>query len=109
MLKLLPPPPSATPRTIAITATTAMPAPIASARGDAWRGPRTPPTPLERTGGGVRTAVAAARRCSLALLPLGMRWKGSRLFGGPGGRQDQESNEKEEAGQGERSEERRVG
>src|SRR5690242_8544167 len=87
-----------------MTTTAAMPPPIASARGDAWRG-RTPPTPFERTGGGVRTAAAAAWRCCLALLPLGMRRKGSGCLGFHGfacGREDQESDKKEEGGQGER-------
>src|SRR6266571_3323976 len=76
------------------------PTTIARARGDAWRG-RTPPMPFDRTGGGVLSAVAASRLCCLALLPLGMRGKGSRLVGFPGGREDQESDEKEEAGEGE--------
>src|SRR5438874_7094591 len=104
-LTIPPPPPPplpplrTTPSTMAITMTRTTPPAIASARGDAWRA-RTPPTPFERTGGGV--AAAACCLCCLALLPLGMRGKGSRYFGLPGGREDQESDEKEEGREGER-------
>src|SRR5437588_3583038 len=103
-LTIPPPPPPplpllrTTPSTMAITATRTTPPAIASARGDAWRG-RTPPTPFERTGGGVLGAIAASRRCCLALFPLGMRGKGSRrlgFLGLPGAREDQESDEKKE-------------
>src|SRR5690349_4999348 len=85
---------------MAITMRRTTPPPIASARGDAWRA-RTPPTPFERTGGGVRTAAAAACLCCLALLPLGMSGKGSRYLGLPGRGEDQESDEKKEGGEGE--------
>ena len=84
---------------MAITMASAIPPPIASARGDAWRA-RTPPTPFERTGGGA--VAAAACLCCLALLPLGMSGKGSRYLGFPGGGEDQESDEKKEGGEGER-------
>src|SRR5690242_8188658 len=95
-----PPPPlvSATPRTIAITMARTMPPPIASATGDACR-VRAPPAPFERTGGG---AAAAARLCSLALFPLGMGRKGSRFLFRlvlTGRREDQESDEEQEAGE----------
>src|SRR6266550_7476343 len=97
-----PPPPlpplRTTPSTMAITMASAMPPPIASARGDACRA-RTPPTPFERTGGGA--VAAAACLCCLALLPLGMSGKGSRYLGFPGGGEDQESDEKKEGGEGE--------
>src|SRR5579859_717454 len=83
--------------TIAITMTSTAPPPIASARGDAWRGPD---PPLERTGGGVR--VAASRRCCLARLPLGIGRKGSRVLGRLQGRHDQESDEQQEARERER-------
>src|SRR5690242_2614827 len=89
------PPLSTIPRTIATTTSATTPPAMASARGDAWRA-RTPPAPFERTGGGVRTAVAAACLCCLALLPLGMRGKGSGRLGLSGGCEDQESDEKEE-------------
>src|ERR1700751_2486806 len=95
----LPPPPlllRTTPSTIAMTATSTTPPTIASARGEAWRA-RVPPAPFERTGGGA--ATAASLRCCLALLPLGMSGKGSRLLGCSGGRKDQESDEKQEAGE----------
>src|SRR5436305_9523198 len=99
VFELPPPLPRTTARTIAMMTTSATPPAIPRVRGDAWRA-RDPPAPFERTGGGVRPAVAAAAwRCCLALLPLGMRRKGSRSLGFPGGRKDQESNEKEEAGQ----------
>src|SRR6478752_10822906 len=90
------PPLRTTPSTMAITMASAMPPPIASARGDAWR-PRVPPTPFERTGGGAATAAACL--CCLALLPLGMGGKGSRYLGLPGRGEDQESDEKEEGGE----------
>src|SRR6476646_7199568 len=99
---LLPPPPlllRTTPSTIATTATRTTPPTIASTRGEAWRA-RVPPAPFERTGGGA--ATAASLRCCLALLPLGMSGKGSRLLGGFGGREDQESDEKQKAGERER-------
>src|SRR6478736_10421442 len=96
-----PPPPlpplRTTPSTMAITMASAIPPPMASARGDAWRA-RTPPTPFERTGGGAVTAAACL--CCLALLPLGMSGKGSRCIGLPGGGEDQESDEKEEGREG---------
>src|SRR5690349_15524451 len=85
--------------TARITIRTTPPA-MASARGDAWRA-RAPPTPLERTGGGVRAAAAACCLCCLALLPLGMRGKGSGHLGFPGRGKDQESDEKQERGEGE--------
>src|SRR5215475_4345356 len=95
----LPPLLRTTPSTIAITASRTTPPAIASARGEAWRA-RAPPTPFERTGGGA--TAAAACLCCLALLPLGMRGKSSGHFGHLGGRQDQESNEKQEGGESER-------
>src|SRR5690349_20130973 len=96
---LLPPPlPRTTARTMAITMTRATPPPIASARGEAWRA-RAPPTPFERTGGGA--VAAACCLCCLALLPLGMRGKGSRYLGLSGRGEDQESDEKKEGGEGE--------
>src|SRR5690349_18085798 len=98
--ELLPPPPllRATPRTMAMMIKTAMPPPIASARGEAWRA-RVPPTPFERTGGGAVTAAACL--CCLAFLPLGIGRKGSRSLGLSGRCEDQESNEKQEGGEGE--------
>ena len=75
----LPPPPLRTiASTMAITTTRTTPPAIASARGDAWRA--RPPAPFERTGGG---AAARGRLplLRLALLPLGMRGKGSRYLG----------------------------
>src|SRR4051812_34828408 len=98
----LPPPPlpplRTTPRTIAITAIRTTPPAIASARGEACRA-RAPPIPFERTGGGA--AAAACCLCCLALLPLGMRGKGSRYLGLSGRGKDQESDEKKEGGEGE--------
>src|SRR6185437_12164038 len=94
----LPPPLRTTPRTIATTMARTTTPPIASARGEAWRA-RAPPTPFERTGGGAATAACCL--CCLALLPLGMRGKGSRNIGLPGRCQDQESDEKQKGGQGE--------
>src|SRR5437899_508189 len=84
---------------MAIAAIRTTPPAIASARGDAWRG-RIPPAPFERTGGGA-VAAAACCLCCLALLPLGMRGKGSRYIGFLGGGEDQESDEKEECREGE--------
>src|SRR5690348_887476 len=96
-----PPRPRTTASTTAITTIATIPPPIASARGDAWRGRA--PTPFERTGGGVLTATAAAaRRCCLLFLPLGISSQGSRLGRAPGSRQDQEFDEKHEPGQCER-------
>src|SRR5581483_2796587 len=90
--------PSTTARTIATITITTTPPPIASARGEAWRAPPgSPPPPFERTGGGV--LVPACWRCCLARLPLGIGGKRSRLLLRPGGRKDQESDEKEEAGE----------
>src|SRR3954451_24962777 len=98
----LPPPPlpplRTTPRTIAITAIRTTPPAIASARGEACRA-RAPPIPFERTGGGA--AAAACCLCCLALLPLGMRGKGSRYLGLSGRGKDQESDEKKEGREGE--------
>src|SRR5579862_2595476 len=97
------PPLSVTARTTPTTE-----AAIASTRGEARRG-RKPdlPAPLERTGGGV-----AACLCCLALLPLGIGRKGSRLFPCPGTCEDQESDEKEKPRERERRDrevaERRV-
>src|SRR5207244_12349259 len=91
------PPVSTTTRTITTTMAATTPPAIASARGEAWRA-RAAPMPFERTGGGVRSAAAASCLCWLALLPLGIRGKGSRYIGLLGGGEDQESDEKEERG-----------
>src|SRR5262249_6646237 len=53
-----------TARTIATMTTMSTPPAMPRTFGDAWR---TPPAPVERTGGG---AATAAWRCCLALLPL---------------------------------------
>src|SRR5206468_11678977 len=83
---------------MAITIARTTPPPIASARGDPWRA-RAPPMPFERTGGGA-VAAAACPRCR-ALLPVGMGGDGSRYTGFPGGCEEQQSDEKNEGGEGE--------